>query len=183
MRQIIRVYDDGRVIASCNDAAGNATTFLSERIKHGVLITEFNADLEVSNQLVVRGNDAVKELSLYSGIESLSFEKAGRYQGIRIEAKCAKCSSLGLLRELDMKNPAEIDKVPVVPIFMCNSCGNRYYSLTDMYLERLKKDNIGLFEKEELDEIGTDAEKSITTLQEYVIRIFASKRIYRIKLR
>ncbi len=54
--------------------------------------------------------------------------------------------------------------------------------LADEYLDALVKNNASLFGKDEIRERGKDGRAFVNTLQEYVIRIFASKRISRLKI-
>lgn len=99
-----------------------------------------------------------------------------------MRALCTKCGNLGLYRELDLVSPDRIREVPVMPIFICKKCSQKHYSLTDEYLKYLVLSNKQLFESAELKEIDTDLESSINTLKEYIIRIFASKRISKVRM-
>ncbi len=182
MPLILKRSDDGRVMSQSYDAGGESAFCLAEQAAMGVLITEFNSDSEVNNQVATQGNDCVQELSKYTGIDEFGIKNAGRYTGIRIEAQCSKCGNTGLLRELDRHAPSKITDVPVIPIFLCSKCGVRHYSLTDRYLGHLVSAGTDLFNDDELAEIGKDAHDAVKALQEHVIRIFASKKIYRIRL-
>lgn len=68
----------------------------------------------------------------------------------------------------------------MAPIFRCTKCDKRFYSITRTYLERLVDRKAELFDEKELEELRKDRETFINTLNEYIIRIFASKRIHKI---
>jgi hypothetical protein len=105
-----------------------------------------------------------------------------QYKQIEMKAKCSGCGNIGLVRELDTHQAKSIVDVPVVPIFVCKKCGHKHYSLTDQYLKTLVASNKDLFEPSELEEINKDGYGSINTLKEYIIRIFASKRISKARI-
>lgn len=178
---MLRRSDDGRIISQVYDAGGYGAYCLAEQTRNGILITEFSVNSEVNNQIVRKGGDAAKALASYANTDSFEMVECGRYNGITIREGCTKCSNRELLRDLDGSAPSKITDVPVIPIFRCSRCGARHYSLTGRYLERLVKSNTRLFEDAELKEMDSDSEGLMDTLQEYVIRIFASKKIYRIK--
>lgn len=154
---------------------------LVEETFKGILITEFNLNNEVVNQSYKPNGNFLHELSSYVGslIEIIDVDQ---YKHIEMKAKCSSCANVGLTRELDMKPAKSIVDVPVVPIFICEKCGHKHYSLTDQYLKILVANNMHLFEANEMEEINKDRDGSINTLKEYIIRIFASKRISRAKL-
>jgi hypothetical protein len=173
---------DGRILTGEYRKGGVQRFCLSEKTAGGVLITEFNINSEVVNQVYVEGKDNCAELSRYIGVCDCRPVKAGGYRGIVINARCSACGSVGLRRSLDAVRPSEIRSVPVIPLFACGQCGKSHYSLTDEYLALLVQSKSSLFDKEELEQIDGDREASVRLLQEYIIRIFASKKISRVKI-
>ncbi len=153
---------------------------LAEPTKIGTLLTEFNADGEVLRQEYHRGRDIVKELSNF--IENkVEIEETGKeYEKIKVNAVCEACGG-EIERELDRQRPEEIENVGVVPIYVCKKCGRRYYSMNDLLLKRLINERKDLFEPNELEELEQDERAFLATLQANIIRIFASKRIFRLK--
>lgn len=84
------------------------------------------------------------------------------------------------MRELDSKKPEEILEVPVIPLFTCSSCGKRFYNMSDSYLRKLVEQNRDMFEKDDIMEKERDGDAFINTLNENIIRVFASKKISRL---
>jgi hypothetical protein len=175
--------DDGRIRTAHYSFCGEMRFSLVEETRAGTLITEFRSNGEVLNQVGAGKKRAEEALAEYlKGIGELNIGRAkGKYVPVRVGAECAKCRG-GIARELDLKCPGEIKSVPVVPMFVCVGCGSRYYHLTDEYLIRLVRSNAALFDSEEARERGKDEGEFVKTLQEYVIRIFASKRISKLKI-
>lgn len=174
--------DDGRIVTSAYEKGGRSRFCLSERIHSGTLISEFSYGAEILNQVYLGNTDHENNLSDYLALKERRVVLVGGYRGIRANAKCSSCSGMGLQRALDFSNPSEIKEVPVVPLFKCVSCGKMHYSMTDEYLKRMMQDKAELFEPEELAEVKNGGEASVKTLQEYIIRIFASKKISRFKI-
>ncbi|MHB1829960.1 MAG: hypothetical protein ACYCO0_01060 [Candidatus Micrarchaeaceae archaeon] len=175
--------DDGRMRTQEYLKGGESAFSIAEQTRVGSLITEFNSSNEVLNQVCLRYGDAKAAVAAYLGIREgdIRIESAGGYSGVRVDAKCRGCGASGLGRELDCVVPSEIKDIPVVPIFVCMKCKKRHYMLTDSYLNELVKNNDALFEKDEMAEINRDLGSSIKMLQEYIIRIFASKKISRVE--
>ena len=174
---------DGR-LRTARYPFGKGTRFcLAEETARGTLITEFGSDGEVLDQSCVAAKGADAALAEYlKGIGELGVSGSGLpYEPVGVKAACAKCGG-AVVRELDLKAPREIGAVPVVPMFVCRNCKSRHYLLTDEYLRRLVQRRPGLFERGEIGEKEADERAFMNTLQEYVIRIFASKRISRLKL-
>jgi hypothetical protein len=178
------VSNDGRIITQTY-LKGDKTRFcLAEKTSKGTLITEFNERSEVVNQVYKKngGMNLESDLSGYLNVDEKKVVLTGNYKGIMVRAKCRSCGNVGLKRSLDLTKPSEITEVPVVPLFVCGSCGSPHYSLTDDYLKALVEGRSELFEKEELEEIRGDTIGAVKLLQEYIIRIFASKKISRIRI-
>lgn len=170
----------GRIKTDVYEREGLKFCLVEDTFK-GTLITEFNLDCEVVNQNYLQNHNVLHELSSYVG-SLLEINDVGEYKQIEMKAKCTECGNVGLVRELDTHQAKSIVNIPVVPIFVCRKCGHKHYSLTDQYLKTLVANNKHLFEPSELEEINKDRYGSINTLKEYIIRIFASKRISRARI-
>lgn len=101
------------------------------------------------------------------------------YSEIKLDKKCPTCSNDSLTRimDLDTKEP----NVPILPTYLCTSCKGKSYYLSDAYLEFLVSNNTTMFSDAERKELEANREAFLHELKEYIIRIFASKRIIRIK--
>jgi hypothetical protein len=183
MRIEARRSDDGRLTTG-KYPFGEETRFcVAEEIGSGTLITEFRVNGEVLDQVCTGNKDADAALAEYlkdRGTLHIS-ESGSAYERVKVGAACIKCGGR-IVRELDLKPPRDIASVPVIPMFVCMDCKSRYYALTDEYLGRLVRENAELFGKDEIGERERDERAFVNTLQEYVIRIFASKRITRLKI-
>lgn len=172
---------DGRLRTS-NYARGGVSAFsVSERTAFGVLLTEFNANGEVLDQHCLKEKDSLHALVKFIGADNPEIAEIDAYERVSANAACSKCSKRELVRELDLVPPEAINNVPVVPIFVCTSCRQKSYSMTESYLRNLVKSNVPLFTEDERKEMAADENKFIGLLQEYIIRIFASKKISRMK--
>ena len=109
----------------------------------------------------------------------VEFKKS--YNGVCIGAKCPKCRG-DIARELDVCDIESVKDVPVVPILVCKSCRGRYYSLNKEYLDFLVEGNKHLFTQEELEEKEKNGKSFASELNEYIIRIFAAKKIPRLDI-
>jgi hypothetical protein len=169
---------DGRYRTSAYVRDGTSLFCLSEPTRHGVLVTEFCGNGEVANQIHTKGGSPYDALSAFIGNDfELGVKDIGIYRPVEVRARCGSCGNAKIGRELDAKTANEIDQVPVVPLFLCRSCGKRFYSINDRYLRRLVEGNLSLFEESELEEMRKDCDAFIYTMKEYIVRIFASKKI------
>lgn len=184
MRTDIELYrsPDNRLRTSFYEKSGRRAFSLSERTAFGVLLTEFSEDGEVFDQHCIKEKDHLGALAKYLGLGSPVVVDVDAYEKVSANAACGGCSGRGLARELDLVAPEAINNVPVVPIFVCRSCKQKSYSMTESYLRNLVKSNAPLFTEEERKELDADENKFIGVLQEYIIRIFASKKISRLKI-
>ena len=166
-------------------ASGDGESFsIAERLLSGTLVTDFKGTGEVINQQYVHMGDVREALSKHLGeAASLEFIETQTYEPIKVDATCTNCGTDTVERELDRQDTRTVHKVPVVPIFVCRKCGTKFYSMTDAYLKRLIENNASLFEAEELKQRKEDDAKFVNELQEYIIRIFASKRIHKLNFR
>ncbi len=96
---------------------------------------------------------------------------------IKLNKQCPSCASYSLSRDIDFDK----QKVPIMPTYVCAQCQGKSYYLSDSYLNYLVSDNSELFSEKELKEMTSNKEAFLSELKEYIIRIFASKRIIRIK--
>ncbi len=173
---------DGRYRTSEYARGGKTLFCLAERTSGGTLITEFYKSGEAANQIHYKEGEAEKLLSSYLGA-AIEIVSSGEYERVSISAQCLGCKRRAPVRELDLALPESLIEVPVVPIFRCLGCGKRHYSMSKEYLRLLADRNPELFDKEELKERDKDEALFVNTLNEYVIRIFASKKISRLIVR
>ncbi len=153
---------------------------IAEKTVGGSLLTKFTPDGEVLSQKAVRATNVVTALKEYAGVDELKISSDRHYAPTRLNAVCNSCNRGELVRELDLSPPEQITEVPVVPIFVCTNCKKRFYTLTDEYLKSMVAANMHLFEHEELRERDTDEAMFIRTLQDYIVRMFAAKKISRV---
>ena len=182
MSDTLRAYisPDGRYKTGSYEKNGKPRFCLSEKTRTGTLITEFSITGKITDQIYLKGKMPEASLRDYLG-RDICLEKINAYEKIKVSASCKKCGSGNRIsRELDLAVVSYVDNVPVVPIFRCTGCGERFYSMSAEYLEMLVSRNKDLFKKEELEEIEKDRMSSIKQLNEYIIRIFASKKITRL---
>ncbi|MCL4375393.1 YgiT-type zinc finger protein [Candidatus Marsarchaeota archaeon] len=179
----VRIYrsNDGREKSSLYVREGKEFFSLGEQTKYGALITEFKKNGDVANQFRVREREVEEVLRRYLGIGTLEIEDVGDYKEIAVNASCPSCSKK-LFRKLDRLKPEEINEVPIVPAWKCESCGEEFYSMSDEYMKVLVNSNRHLFDGKDLEELSVNEDAFISLLQEYIIRIFASKKIKRIRI-
>ncbi len=152
---------------------------VAERIRKGTLITEFTESGMPVDQEYYR--DAEQEEALERRVGSrLEIFEVKEYQKVIPSAECGKCRDGRIIREMDLTNPWLVEEIPVVPIFKCQGCGERFYAMSEEYLDALVERNLNLFDKGELEEKARDRWHFVNTLNEYIIRIFASKKISRL---
>ena len=149
---------------------------LIENTQKGMLITELDERGFVEKQVYMKPDDPFY-LNLTKSMEVVDCEE---YKGVSVDAACASCNGV-LARELDLVHPSVINTVPVVPSYICRGCSKRFYSMTDTYLKSLVANKKELFDEKDLKELSENEEAFVSTLQEYIIRIFASKKISRIR--
>ena len=101
--------------------------------------------------------------------------KTGVYETVYLKKSCPKCGNTSLNRYFDGKN------VPIVPVYRCMNCSSNSIFITDEYLSKLVKNNGNLFDKKEIEELSKNNDYFMSELKEYIIRIFASKKILSIK--
>ena len=130
------VSDDGRIKTERYGHEKGLRFSLAEQTPAGTLITDFSDNGDVLGQEHFKAKDAKELLASHlKGIGELSVACVEPYEHIKVNAACAKCGKSEIVRELDLKKPGEINKIPVVPMFVCKNCKSRFYSMTDSYLE------------------------------------------------
>jgi hypothetical protein len=172
---------DSRLRTGSYRVNGQEFFSIAEPTSSGILITEFRKNGEVVNQVYERGGKTDSALAKYlSTFGELEFLNVDAYERVKVDAACTKCGAERIERELDRADINLVSNVPVVPMFVCRKCGSRFYSMSDSYLRRLVENNVMLFETNEIELRKKDEVKFVNTLQEYIIRIFASKRIQKL---
>ena len=173
---------DGRIRTDFYDSGHGSAYCIAEPTRKGTLITELTSEGEVLEQVLSETNDAEAALSKHLARDELRVTGTKEYERVRVNAVCDACRSRSIGRELDAGSPEGIDVAPVVPVFVCHSCGAKYYQLGDTYLRRIVARKGDLFDRTELAELEADEATFVEVLQENVIRIFASKKMKRLKL-
>ncbi len=155
---------------------------VAEKVGKGVLVTDFGGSGEVIDQNLFEYGVPLDVLTVHLGA---ALELSGEpYKKVEVDIFCKRCSKDSTaVRELDIKDAQSAGTVPVAPIFVCSACRTRYYSMTDSYLERLISRNEEMFKREELTSMKDDAGAFMRELQGYIIRIFASKRVFRLEIK
>jgi len=153
---------------------------LAEELKEGSLISIFNENGAVLEQIRSK-KGAEESLRNYEAGKSLNIIDS-EYKSIEINATCPKCGKKSIKRELDLVDTKKLKEVPLVPIYVCTSCNHAFYSLTKDYLRKLVNEHLDLFSDEELKEMKINEEDFIKELNEYIIRMFASKKLMRIEI-
>ncbi|MDE1856736.1 MAG: hypothetical protein KGH98_01485 [Candidatus Micrarchaeota archaeon] len=157
------------------------STYLWEPAGSGILETRFNKNGHITDQNLFKKGmfDFERRLSeVATEIGAVKFEEAP-FSDVEIDKRCPKCSATALKRYYEQnRNSSDL---PIMPIYICASCGTKSYFLTDAYLERLVNSNRQLFSQQEAAELEKDAERFMKELKGYIIRIYASKRIIEIR--
>ncbi|MGC8699677.1 MAG: hypothetical protein ACP5HW_02475 [Candidatus Micrarchaeia archaeon] len=151
---------------------------IGEELKNGSLVTLFDENGNVLDQK--RFKTSVEE-SVESYIGPIKIVES-EYKSVEVNAVCPKCGKRSIKRELDIVDTKKLENVPEVPVYVCTSCGHAFYSITKEYLRKLAKEHAELFTEEEEKEREKDEEAFVNELNEYIIRIFASKKIMRIEI-
>lgn len=158
--------------------------YISEKTKEGILLTEMTPNGATTNQIYNKtASDPETALAEYIGTgRELAVEQLDAYTPPRISAACEACGKSALQRELDTIDIENIRDVPTLPMLVCTSCNAKSYFITKEYIRNLSDSNTGMFTEEELSLREEDKEAFINAIWEHVIRIFASKKINRVKL-
>lgn len=175
---VIYKKSEGRYVTEQYVKDNDKVITIFERISNGVVVSNISYEKGVLSQKYLKNSTIPDSLANELQGEFSIIEKKDT-QKTSIGKKCDSCNAT-LYRELEAVDTWNIKEVPVVPIFRCEGCGKRFYSMTKPYLESLVNENKELFEGADLLEMEKNKEEFIKTLNEYIIRIFASKKISRI---
>ena len=170
---------ENAVRMDAENGEGKATTLLENLGGGLVLASVFDHEGNLLSRKVVNtGSEgtAAIERQVSTGFETIT---QGNYRDIVLEKDCPKCGNKGMARSTDISN--SIADVPVMPLVICQSCGTKGYTLSDSYLREMVMANKELFSSKEQEELERDAAGFMAELREYIIRIFASKRIFYIR--
>lgn len=160
-------------------ADGERKTLLIEPIKEGILETLFDEEGGILKQIAIKGGAQTMESEVEGLLKRLVSVGNTTYREVMLKKKCPHCGETGLVRAKDQS--AGVSDVPIIPTYVCSSCGGKSYHLTDAHLKSLVSDSKTLFSDTELRELNNSEEEFLKELKEYIIRIFASKRIIAIK--
>ncbi len=121
-------------------------------------------------------SDSTAKMHIDAFLNKTKFEiKVCEYSDPVLKKSCPKCSNMPLKRHFDGKD------ISIIPIYECPACTNRAIFLTDKYLSKLINNNKELFDQKEIDELSKNSDYFMSELKEYIIRIFASKKIFSIR--
>ena len=156
--------------------SGREAVLLFEQVgKEGVLKSIFNKEGDpLSQTLINRGNKDIDDIAkdIMAGFEEVTEKE---YEEIVLAKPCPKCGKPGMKRAVNTSDGRA--GVPVMPTFICGSCGEHGYRLSNSYLEEIIRERRELFSEEEQRELNANPDGFKNELKEYIIRIFASKRI------
>ena len=147
--------------------------------RQGLLETTFDCNGAILAQQLLQS--ATPEPHIKSTLESVSVQSAleKAYEEVKLNKPCPHCGEARLARSAD--SIASVEKLPVMPVYSCSACNKQSYYLTDEYLEFLVAHNATLFDPKEQAELEKDKKAFIHELNEYIIRIFATKHLTRIR--
>ena len=145
-----------------------------ERCGSGILKTYFNNEGAILHREPVNPGKGIEEAATETAMLLGTPVRKGEYSPVKLSKPCPSCSALSLVEHRD-------SGVPIMPVYKCTSCGAKAFMLTDEYLSQLVRENIKAFSDAERKELEADPGKFSDELREYIIRIFASKRIIGIK--
>ncbi|MEM3841121.1 MAG: hypothetical protein QXN59_00275 [Candidatus Micrarchaeaceae archaeon] len=144
-----------------------------ERVDGGVLQTFFDGSGAVvrRNPLPISTDIAAESERLAKSFGCPVVRK--EYSKVLLDKPCPKCYSSPLAEQPGPKM--------VMPIYICKHCGSKSFFLTDQYLIQLVSENKSSFSESERAELSSSPDAFFAELREYIIRIFASKKIIAIK--
>ncbi len=159
---------------------GQKRTVLWEPLGSGTVETIFDGEGAIALQRIFSDKiDKEAQVARFIKAEKIAGVRQGDYSEIRFNKKCPTCGADSLQRLAE--TISDSSKMPVMPIYVCGSCKGKSYYLTDSYLEHLISNNVDLFEENERKALDSDKGAFVKEIKEYIIRIFASKRIMCIK--
>jgi DNA-directed RNA polymerase subunit M/transcription elongation factor TFIIS len=140
--------------------------------QQGAILKQSIFKNEKNNILNDRIGSVIKKALITKTTES-------EYIEVKLDKKCPSCGNQPLKMVSDFSQGKS--NVPVMPIYKCTECNGKGYYLTDEYLEQLITEQAALFTSKEKEEMEANRVAFKAQLNEYIIRIFASKRIIQIK--
>ncbi len=151
-----------------------------EPVEDAILQTLFDLNGGVLNQnLVEAGGKSARDFAdkfiEANGLEDI---RESIYEEVKLNKACPKCGSKNLSKSVTKLKKGNI---PIIPTYICNDCNSKSYYLTDTYLKYLIENHKDLFDENELKELNEDRDRLLENMQEYISRIFAMKKVYRIK--
>lgn len=175
---------DGRYRSDFYTSDGELVFAIAEKTAQGVLISEFSANGEIIDQIYRKSTEVLKEIGERLGRidKEIVIEDVSSFAPVKGNATCDACQGTEIVREFDLLDASKVSEVPVVPIFVCTKCKKRFYSMGGKYLRKLIARNPELFEGEELRVKEKDEAAFVHEIQEYMIRIFASKKLAMMKI-
>jgi hypothetical protein len=146
-----------------------------------VLETTFDSEGSILVQVPIKQDGAAIDYRVRQTVKEAGASKVVKteFTGVRFNKPCPKCGEFGLARYVEAF--ASNEDIPVMPIYYCKGCKSQSYYLTDAYLNYLIENNSSLFEQQELAELSKDRAAFTNEIREYIIRIFASKKVLCIK--
>jgi predicted RNA-binding protein YlxR (DUF448 family) len=177
----ISISQDNKIKLEYEDGAGRKVA-LWEPFSGGVMETIHNEHGAVLKQSMFKNkkNNILNErIGVILQSASITRTAECEYSEIRLAKQCPACGGAVLKRVSDFTQ--EMPNVPVMPTYECSGCKGRGYYLTDEYLEQLLTEQAKLFSRQEKKEMEENRAAFKAQLNEYIIRIFASKRILQIK--
>lgn len=170
-----------RVIKLQYNIENKEETILWEHIKEThALQTSFNAEGGIIDQKLLKLEQyAVRDLA-DDFIERNGIDvREGVFEEVKLDKPCPHCGKHAIKRySQDISEPSA---VPVMPMYICMECKGQSYFLTDEYLDILIKKHKNMFEHGELEELSKNEQTFIKEVKEYIIRVFAAKKILNIK--
>ncbi|ASI13371.1 hypothetical protein Mia14_0025 [Candidatus Mancarchaeum acidiphilum] len=155
-------------------------TMVWEPVEDAILQTLFDLTGGVLDQKLIESDGKSARDFADGFIEANGLEdvRESVYEDVKLDKACPKCGSKDLSRsEATLKK----SNIPIIPTYICKHCNAKSYYLTDTYLKDLVENHKDLFDENELKELNNDKAKLLENMQEYISRIFAVKKIYRIK--
>lgn len=104
--------------------------------------------------------------------------REGVYEEVLLDKRCPRC---GGEIERYSKIAPNSREIPIVPIYVCRSCGAKSYYMTDSYLKHLISRNSSLFSSIDIKAYKENSKEFINEIREHINRIFAARRIFEIK--
>lgn len=143
-----------------------------------ILETTFSSEGGILNQRLLKSERSAREYAdnfvEHEGLEP----REGVYEDIVLGKRCPKC---GGEVERYSKTALKSNEIPIMPMYVCRSCGAKSYYMTDSYLEHLISINSSLFSNIDIKAYKENSKDFINEIREHINRIFAARRIFEIR--